>query len=483
MKKIKSYILPAVLLIVTGSSCKKFLDINKDPNNPADVQESMLLYPIETATSTVVAGGSLTIGNYTSIAITIDYFLQQIALNQVAPQADTYLLRPADLDQAALVTYSTILQNLRILNQKAEKNGNHSYGVIAKVLTAYNLGVATDIWGDIPYSKGFDGKLQVPYDKQEDVYKTIQSLLDSAILENTLAPGILLQPGKDDVIYFNDGDPLQMSRWVKFAYTLKARYYMHLTKAPGYDAATQSNLALAALANGFSSQADEANFAGYTGSSGGESPWFQNIDISAGPTVLASTFVDSLVSRNDPRLPIMVAQGSNGTYNGRIIGTEPDGDPSVYSLPGAFYSAKNAPQSIMSYSEALFIKAEATFRTAGAAAATPIYQAAIKSHMIKLGLGPVIDSPEVKNYLAARGTLTNANGIRLIMEEKTIANFLAIENYNDWRRTGFPALTIVQNPHIPSIPRRFPYPLAEITANPQPEQSATLTDRVWWDAP
>ena len=467
-------IIPVLFLLLAAGGCKKYLDVNKDPNNPQDVQEALLLVPVETAISTDLAGGSLTIGNYVTITEVTEYWVQQVALDQLAPQNDTYKVRPDDMDQQFLTIYSTILQNLKIMDSKAEQNRHHSYGVVAKVLIAYTLGIVTDMVGDAPYSQAFYGALHPAYDKQEDLYKTMQSLLDSAIAENALDPGNAA-PGPDDFLFGGD-----MSKWQKFAYTLKARYYMHLTKAPGYTAVTQSGLALTALQNGFTSQDDEASFAAYGNTAGTENPWYENIDPSNGPISLASTFVDSLVSRNDPRLPIISVQGSGGD-SGRVIGSAPDPDASVYSNVGDFFAASNAPEAILTWSEALFIKAEATFRVSGAAAANPIYINAINSNMAKLGLDT--GSAAVKAYVASRSPLTTGNAIQRIMEEKDIANFLSIENFNDWRRTGFPALSIVQSPYVPSIPRRFPYPLAELTSNPQPQQSLKITDRVWWDAP
>lgn len=476
MKKIiYRSIVPLSLLVLLGTGCKKYLDVNKDPNNPSDVQEALLLVPIEMAVSTDLAGGGLTIGNFTTIAQTTAYWTQQTALNQLPPQTDEYRVRPDDMDQQFLVIYSTMLQNLRILNNKAVSQGHHSYGVIAKVLTAYTLGITTDMFGDVPYSQALDGALHPIYDKQEDVYKTLQSMLDSAITENALDPSAIV-PGSDDLLYGGD-----MSKWQKFAYSLKARYYIHLTKAPGYNAATQAGLALTALQNGFTSKDDEASFAVYAASPGQESPWSQNVIPGNGPIVLATTFVDFLKNDNDPRLPKMATKGSGGDYIGRIIGTAPAPDFSVYSGVGDFYAAEQAPQSLMSYSEVEFIKAEATFLQTGAAAATPIYIDAINSHMDELGIDPT--SASAVTYVTSRTPLTTGNAIQRIMEDKWIADFLSIENFNDWRRTGFPVLTIVQNPYVPTIPRRMPYPLAELTSNPQPQQSLKITDRVWWDAP
>ncbi len=96
--------------------------------------------------------------------------------------------------------------------------------------------------------------------------------------------------------------------------------------------------------------------------------------------------------------------------------------------------------------------------------------------MDKLG----ISSASTTTYLATRGILTANNALQLIMEEKTITNYLSIENFNDWRRTGFPAIAKVPNA-LTDIPRRFLYPQSEMIANPQSLHEATLTDRVWWD--
>ena len=339
------------------------------------------------------------------------------------------------------------MENARILNEKAEANKNYSYAVIAKILIAYNLGVLTDVWGDIPYSMALAGHLRPVYDKQEDVYKDIQLLLDSSIAENALDPGNAI-PGSDDFIYGGD-----MGLWQKLAYTLKARFYIHLTKAPGYDPVAQSNLALSALGNGFSSLSDEANFSGYSTSAGAESPWFENTQPVYGPIVLASTFVDSLISRNDPRLPVLATMNSDGIYNGRAIGSDSVPDFSIYSTVNNFYAAKQAPQSIMNYPEALFIRAEAVLRTANAAAATPFYINAVNASMNRLGLDT--NSAAVTSYVASRTPLTAANAMDHIITDKSVADFLSTENYNDWRRTGYPIISTVQNPWYPTIPVAF----------------------------
>src|SRR6266705_758032 len=116
-------------------------------------------------------------------------------------------------------------------------------------------------------------------------------MLDSA-LYYIAQPTSKIAPGSDDLIYGGD-----MDSWKKFIYSLKARFYLRLTKAPGYSAATQADLALGALANGFASNDDNATVA-YAGGSQQESPWYENTQSQAGGVVMAKSFIDSLIARN-----------------------------------------------------------------------------------------------------------------------------------------------------------------------------------------
>ncbi|MEO7212937.1 SusD/RagB family nutrient-binding outer membrane lipoprotein [Mucilaginibacter sp.] len=460
------YITLIICALVSFTGCKKYIDVNQDPNRPIDVKESLILAPVEAAISQNInaAGG----GN---LAVVLQQYVQVIALNQVPPNFGTYLMYHQDMDGDWYNFYVQVMNNLVMLNKKAETSGNANYAAISKILLAYTLGTATDAWGDVPYSKGFGGvtNLTPTYDTQESVYTQIQTLLDNGIAD--IAKNSIVVPGGDD--YYYNGD---MTKWKKLAYTLKARYYMHLTKAPGHTAAAQAQLALTALQSGMAGNDDDLKMP-FSGAAGAENPWQQNF-LPGSTLILASTFVDGFKTRNDPRLTKMVAPAiETGLYTGRLIGMEDIGSLESYSLGGDFYASTNSNNYFVTYSEALFLKAEATFLTSGAATAQPVYVSAVKSHMSKLGIADAA----VNTYLSSRGTLTAANAIQLIIEEKAIANFLSMENYTDWRRTGFPALTKVKNA-LSEIPRRVLYPQSEMTANPQPQQSAKLTDRVWWDA-
>ena len=454
-----------IIFASTAGGCKKYLDVNTDPNRPVDVQEALILAPLEVSVSDFIhAGYSPGQG-----PIIIQNFIQAMAPNQLNPGLWSYQMFNSDMNGDWYNFYVVCLNNMKILHDKAVTSGKPNYEAIADILSAYTLGTATDFWGDIPYSKGFTGSSNFTpaYDKQEDIYKTVQSLLNEAIA--LIAVNSLIKPGDDDYIYKG-----RMSQWLKLAYTLKARYFIHLTKAPGYTAATQADSALNALSNGMLADSNDFKFP-YAAGAGSENTW--NLIFGAVSTfTLNSTFIDTLVARNDPRLPLMAKPAkASGLYRGRKIGT-----PTILidslSYPSDYYAGENSYNYIVNYSEAQFIKAEATLIKSGFAAAQPIYQAAITNHMKKLGVAQA----DITTYLGARGTLTAANALQRIMEEKSIANFLNAETFTDWRRTNFPVLTKVIG-GLSEIPRRLLYPESEILTNPQSQQSAKLTDRVWWD--
>jgi len=456
-------ILACTVFAVAG--CKKFLDINTDPNHPLTVSESLILTPVEVTISTNIVGGY----NGTVAA----YWMQQLSVNQPSPQTENYRILPADVDNTwSFYLYPNVFENLSNMMSEAQAKGHNQYVAIGKTLYAFNLAITTDLWNEVPSSEA----LQITtnkapkYDSQESIYNQIQSMLDSAIYY-TDQPASEIAPSSDDLIYNGD-----MTKWKKFAYMLKARFYLRLTKAPGHTATAQADSALAALQKGFGSNDDNATVP-YSGSAQAESPWYQNTLPGAGGVVMAKSFVDSLIARKDPRLPVLATKGSNGNYIGRASGSDAAPDPAVYSAVNTFYAGAAAPLFLATYSEQLFIQAEAVFITQGPAAAEPIYKAAIASHMSLLG----ISSAAQTAYVNSRPLLTASNALQQIIDEKYVADFLSIETYNDWRRTGYPVLALAQNPYVNYIPRRWPYSSTEILTNPQPQQSASTADRVWWD--
>ena len=198
-------------------------------------------------------------------------------------------------------------------------------------------------------------------------------MLDSALYYAALPPSTVA-PTTDDYIYAGD-----MGEWTKLIYVLKARYYMRLTKAPGHTAVAQADSALTALQNGFQSNSDNAGIS-FSGAANDQNPWYVATLPYEGGVVLADFLVGGLTARNDPRLPIIANPNNAGAYIGRLSGADPTPDYTAYSTLGPFFGGSlpldpgnttgtSVALVVSTYSEALFLKAEATLITQGAGAA------------------------------------------------------------------------------------------------------------------
>jgi len=69
MKNKIIYGLIFMAIMFTTAGCKKFLDVNKDPNNPTEASEDLLLPPIITDIGITVAGGTFSVQNTSGIAL------------------------------------------------------------------------------------------------------------------------------------------------------------------------------------------------------------------------------------------------------------------------------------------------------------------------------------------------------------------------------------------------------------------------------
>lgn len=467
----------AVALVFGSSACDEdTLDrIDTNPNNPEDVSVNLLMPQVTINVPTAVTGVDL--AWYSSV------FVRHTAgVHAQLQEAD----RRSGLTDATLVNnvwtniYAGVLPDLNLIIQKGSDGGSQAgnwvHVGIAKVLKAYSLSVATDAWGPVPASEAGQGveNRKPNFDRQQAVYNQIQTLLDEAIAD--FAKQAATNPGNQDLIYSGN-----VSRWVKAAYSLKARYHNRLSNINPTASATA---ALAAAQNGFTSAADNFTFNRYVATAIGEHPWWQERN-DRGHHAVSTVFIETLQNLNDPRLQAMVAPAPTpGTITGAPNGTLTNDQASkLFSDPTLLVLSPNSPMPMMTFDELKFIEAEANLRLGNTAAAFTAYQAGIRAAMIRQ-----INASDaaITAYLAnaalpqSAATLTRADIIR----QKWIAFFLfqPFEAYNDWRRTNLPAF-INDHPIAPP-PVRFPYPQSEIDANnekvPNIRGTQIFTNPIWW---
>ncbi len=356
-----------------------------------------------------------------------------------------------------------------------EENNKHALGV-AQVLTAYNLAVITDFWGDIPWSEALQGAeiMQPKYDRQSEIYSeaVIFSYLDEGIANLEAA----IQQGADgpnsgsfDYIYRGDN-----TKWIKAAYSLKARYYLRLSQRDN-DAATK---ALAALANGFDDAGDAFIFDRYEESQSRENPWFQFM-FQRSHLAASSTIFNLMDSRNDPRIELYFTTVDGG-YNPAPPGQAERVQGGTYSESLITLEGRTAATPLMTYHELKFIEAEARHRAGQSLDdVKTALREAIRANFVYHGSTSDEADDYFDNYVESR---VNSNTLEEIITQKYIASYEyeSTVAYHDYRRTGIPEM---HNPNNVSVgyPNRLPYANSEESNNPDNFISVdVLTQKIWW---
>lgn len=437
------------------ASCERWVDtnINVDPNNPTDVPVNLLLSSAE--------GGTAYLNTSTLSRITNLMTQHYLGTDRQHEAYYNYQITEFDIGDIWDISYSNVMVNLNTIITKSNATGARSphYRGAARVLMAMNVGAMTDTWGDVPFSQAFAGvdALQPRFDTQQSIYQRIQQLLDSAILDFQ-APSSIPALSTGDIIFGGD-----VTEWTRTAWTLKAKYAIHLTKREGNTAAQN---ALNFLRNGMASNDDNMVFQ-FASAETSSSPLYQFLQGRTGDIGFGATLATMMNRLNDPRRAVYGRPSANGTVAG-------GGDF------GAYFFAINGRAALITYAEDAFIEAEANFRLGNTAVARTAFITAVTASLQQYG----VSATAITAYLA-QASVVPATGMTLdrIMEQKYLHLFTNPESWTDWRRTGFPVLTAVAGN---AIPRRLVLPINERLYNLPNYPSggnttAWMFGRVWWD--
>ncbi|UOR06103.1 SusD/RagB family nutrient-binding outer membrane lipoprotein [Hymenobacter aerilatus] len=430
---------------------------------------------------------------------------------------------------------SRLEQAIRVANTQSPERFANVIAIsnIMKVMIYQRL---TDTYGDIPYSealKAEDGITAPAYDKQENIYPALLTQLESAI--NSLDTSAPLATG--DLLYGGN-----VAQWKKLGYSLMVRVAMRMTKVNPTLARTWTEKAVA----GGTMTATTDNAIAQTDASQGDT---QNATSGALLTTddfrevkWSKTLIDYLRTNSDPRLGVIAEIPQAGEKNNANQGLTGNTNPAVQrGLPNGYdlangdfdirkradypgptgaagdiaplgnysrprvnvYVKRNAPNFLLTYAETEFLLAEAATRgwNVGGTAATH-YANGLRSAMESLAqmdAAATVPTATITAYVAANplNTTSTTASYKQINEQywlETSTTFNFIEGWFNWRRSGYPVLTPVNYPGNvtnATIPRRLPYPAAEISNNPAGYRSGVaslnggdlLTSRVWWDRP
>ena len=133
-------------------------------------------------------------------------------------------------------------ENIIDIYDQAIKDKNYAYAGVARVLKAYGMMTMADLYGEIPCSEatkgsgvgGFyrflpEGSPRPKYDNGKILFMGCIADIEEAIslLEKAKQQGDVSLPSLKQSDCWNDGD---VSKWLKLAYLLKARWLNHLVK-------------------------------------------------------------------------------------------------------------------------------------------------------------------------------------------------------------------------------------------------------------
>ncbi|GGD73050.1 hypothetical protein GCM10011514_41410 [Emticicia aquatilis] len=386
----------------------------------------------------------------------------------------------------------------------------------ARIWRAYCFSRLTDLYGDIPYSEAGQGYnlsiFQPKYDSQSAIYADMLKELEAAA--TALDASNTTTFGNSDLIYQGN-----VAKWKKFAYSLMLRLGMRLSKV---DAAAAQSWVNKAIAGGVIR--DYADIAKMTYTSSGQNinknpiAWQLLNDNYLRADGINNTeggkyqevFINYLKANNDPRLGVLSVVYVNGVASSdesiqkgmpaTINGTKPSNFVTFSEPKQTTVLKVDAPLLLFTVAESNYLLAEAALKGwYKAETAASLYETGIRAAMQQWDLisGTVntISKARIDSYVAAhtlKTTGTIAEQTEQIYNEFWVGLFPdAQEVYNNYRRTGYPALVPNVYPGNATggkIFRRFLYPVSEQTLNRvsyneavQRQGNDDLLTRVWWD--
>lgn len=479
-------------------SCKKQLDINVDPNNPLELSESRLLPAIQQNLGNRLAIGSGTEGGFSTI---LEVYTHQMTTREGADQygstGNAYYIQ-----QAWNGLYIDVLTNIDFIIKNGTENGNLKYVGIAKILKAYTFSQLVDIFGDVPFSEAnqlVEGTFSAKFDKGEEIYPQLLTMIDEGIadLQNTEALNLDV-PSTDDVMYNGN-----VGLWVRAANTLKLKLYtqQRLVK----DVSSEVN---ALISEGNLISATNESFLvpfGPNGATDDRNPGFGDYFSSQRSNHVSPWFYEIMKGYNtgiyegieDPRIPYYIynqltpgaadpgTDYKDGAFVSMYFGSQgPNKDKvsqnfislfGIYPVGGRFDDGNGgtasassgtgaAPYRLITYADRLYLEAELIHTGVIAGDAKAKLKAAMEESFKQVDyvvtqfvkpnqtVPPLVGSPAIATYITS--VLSDYDNkpsqqLESIMTQKWLSSVgSAVDQYTDYRRTGFPVLF---NPNDPSM--------------------------------
>ena len=388
--------------------------------------------------------------------------------NWGGPNNLNYFLKDGWVASSYTESYSTVVPLWQDLKGKTETQFPEVFA-LAQILKISAWHKATDMFGPIPYKEAGKGLITVPYDSQEEVYKSMFKELSDAIevLTKYADNGNSKLLPNADAIYAGD-----VHKWVVYANSLMLRLAMRVYYA---DAALSQKYALQAVNHPYGvmkTKDDEAKM-----ERGASLEFKNNLDVlinQYNECRMGSSMLAYLGGYQDPRLPKYfntstvsqaVTVGTYGKYSGVPTGHDVSSNDAFKDSSRPAITS-TTPTYWMRASEVYFLLAEAALHGfAVGGTAESLYEKGIEMSFEENGIassevadymssglkpsaysfhltnpGVNVDVPAVTEATTAWSG-TDEEKLEKIMIQKWIALYPnGQEAWTEYRRTGYPKL-------------------------------------------
>ena len=477
MKILYKFLIVFTIFSITACS-NGFETINTNENSPIDVQPSLLLRKV--------------IWDYAE-QMSYEGFVSGSLLGQYFTAVDFNLFDRHSLSEPQFggnpwpIIYTNLRDNEIMLNKALDNETFAVYEGPARILKAYMTMALTDIFGDVPYSEGFNGKngsISPKYDNQEEIYTGetgILANLDQAITAINEYQGSITLQG--DILYSGD-----LNAWKKMANSLKIKALMRISDR--VDVASDVNTIFES-GDYISSPEENATF-DFTNT---EPNNFRIATARVGDFniyVMSLTNEEILKGYNDPRMSTFFRpiSADDLSFNGLLNG--PDASQlsisiADYSLAGTIFRERTGDldANYITSWETHLLLAEASKKGYITADTKSLYETGVQQSFMYWGTELPAD------YLTTSNTAYSEDiALEQIATQKWISSIVnGFEGWIEYKRTGFPALKAVDaslNNNL--IPIRMPYPTDEAALNATNYETAaastdgnSINSPVWWD--
>lgn len=393
---------------------------------------------------------------------------------------------------------------------------------LADIVKVATMSRVTDTYGPIPYLSIGESFIQSEYDAQETVYGKFFEELDSAI--DVLTDFATAQSGSTLLQRFDDVFAGDVTKWIKFANTLRLRLALRVVYADPALAEAQARAAVQNPIGLMASATDAARLNRQTGAAW-ENPLYI-IQYNFNDSRIGATIEAYMNGYNDPRLPRYFVEGSDGAYHGVRNGISLTSSYGSSTLLSKINATNEDPILWMAPAEAYFLLAECAvrewswvpdtaknyyekgievaFATAGASgyAAYIANNTAYPVSYTDAVSGVTATFPNVPT-VAWDASASFEVQLERVITQKYIAMFPdGQEAWSEFRRTGYPkVLPVLVNNSGGAINttqqiRRLNFPATEYQTNGEAVANAVQTlisesfsdspadnggTRVWWD--